>query len=825
MMKRLWLLLALLCATTAYAQVSVTGSSVRGAGTVLASGHFCVGATCFAVTNGVIAAGSSISAGTYTVSITNGSGVVYLTAPNISVSFALDWDTYTISTPFSGIGVPYLACTVSDTYQQTDTGTNWVCATLLGRSVWTVNNHSIPNSLHPGVYAGNGAPTFTCTSPCVYVQNDATSSSANFWDTQAYPGTPTTNWVQQKGAPGSNGPDVDISTYAGADACTKLSFADSTVSGPATFAIYQNMTCSTVSPLSAGHNLAVYANLAFSNGGYIVPTQDNRVDCYGDGLFTMNTPYTTPSVPDGTTPFFYSPYPASGSEIERFPVRNCTFQGYGALGAILDANGPTQDVTFDGNTTNYAWLYRQGGAPASNPTVRLKATKNKCIWPTNIGQGACILIYGAIQESSADLNYFSGYYGVEVYGQAADGTQAPSFPTMAEIQSSGISGLTFTGNVCASDTTACIWTSVADRITMTGNSADACNDVCFDVEGGAHHLFTGNHCNTVGNACVSSFFTSFQNSAIANQFDGCSGIHVFNSSQQPSYVQDWRFADNVFNCPSSASIWMYLDATQDTDVEGSKVLNGTQVFTTYQSNFRLVDNHLRWTIAAVNQAANGGSPQVGGSGLGLPNFNDTLGGYMIGNTVETSVTQTLPCLSAGTSNPNANLTTTIRQNTCLGTWGYGLVFANSGGNPSIANTLILRDNGFSAATNGYFQFNANSGSAAPIVQEFGNYDAVTGAAVQCENPMLFLLTFFMQAAPATTYTQTLSVVYPYSALRCTYAPASLPAPGTHTFSLTDGTTAVTAQGVVNPIAHGNESVTILYKPLSATICPTVNSIQ
>ncbi len=91
--------------------------------------------------------------------------------------------------------------------------------------------------------------------------------------------------------------------------------------------------------------------------------------------------------------------------------------------------------------------------------------------------------------------------------------------------------------------------------------------------------------------------------------------------------------------------------------------------------------------------------------------------------------------------------------------------------------------------------------------------------------MLFLLAMFLQAAaPSTTYTQTLAVVYPYSTLRCSYNASSLPLPGPHTFSFTDAGVAVTAQGLVNLIAHGGESVTVLYKPLGTT-CPTITAIQ
>ena len=41
------------------------------------------------------------------------------------------------------------------------------------------------------------------------------------------------------------------------------------------------------------------------------------------------------------------------------------------------------------------------------------------------------------------------------------------------------------------------------NVTVSGNSADICSDVCFDTEGGVRNLFTGNVAQACGNGCYS----------------------------------------------------------------------------------------------------------------------------------------------------------------------------------------------------------------------------------------------------------------------------------------------------------------------------------
>ncbi len=517
--------------------------------------------------------------------------------------------------------------------------------------------------------------------------------------------------------------EIIIATYPGATLEAQRQAAEAANPGTATFLITQPGTIgSSTVPLAPGHHLIVQG-VPVTINPYLIPTTDNSLDCIGDAQITMGVSYQTPTVPDGTTPFFYSP--ASGTELERFAVRNCTFQGYGSAGTVLDSDGPTRDVTLEGDTTNYAWLYRQNSAPASNPTLRLKIDGNKCIWPVNIGTGACVLSYGASQDFEMQRNYWSGYYGVEMYAAAADGTEAPSFPTPAQIQSSGLANGIISNNVCGPNITACQWTSVADRITMADNTADGCADVCFDVEGGAHHLFGINHCVHDVNGCVTSFFSSYANTADLTEVDDCSEMfHIFNASVSDVQVQDWTISNPVYNCPAGA-IAFYLEASQRTTIKNGKITNGTVALPTFESAFSYENNDILWTVPVPTAASNGPSPAYGGAGLVLPDFQDGLLSTVSGNTIRTTVAQSVPCISIGISNPNGGQVASVEGNKCVadagGSWSADLSLINSASNPSTLQTINVRNNGLSA---GSISTGGNL-----VVTKFGNYVIPTGAPV------------------------------------------------------------------------------------------------
>jgi hypothetical protein len=195
-MKRLLLCALLAFAPCLFAQTTtVTGSKVLdGSGGLLSSGQWCLGSSCFTVTAGAIAGGSTVpNPTTGTVTVTNGLGTTYLTIPSTNVfGTTFNWDLYivTANQQATGMGAPHMACLNGATYTQNN-GAVWACVNIFGLNQWSSQNVSLNASA--GIYSGNGIPVFTCSGTCLYVQLDAVSTVSNLWIWS----DAATSWIHQ----------------------------------------------------------------------------------------------------------------------------------------------------------------------------------------------------------------------------------------------------------------------------------------------------------------------------------------------------------------------------------------------------------------------------------------------------------------------------------------------------------------------------------------------------------------------------------------------------------------------------------------------------
>jgi hypothetical protein len=169
---------ALLCAVffasiCALAQTTVSGSKVLdNNGNLLATGQWCFNATCATVTTGAFS--ESVTAGTQTVTVTNGGATTYLTVPGVVISGStFSWDSYIVgaSASISGMGTPRLACQVGAQFTQTDSvpvNQLWGCQNNgAGQAVWVKNpTPPFPTNVANVVASEYAAPigsTVTCT--------------------------------------------------------------------------------------------------------------------------------------------------------------------------------------------------------------------------------------------------------------------------------------------------------------------------------------------------------------------------------------------------------------------------------------------------------------------------------------------------------------------------------------------------------------------------------------------------------------------------------------------------------------------------------------
>lgn len=194
MRRALFLFLAVLIGSLAAEAQSVvaSGTGVQdGTGNLNNGGQWCFGATCLSVSSGAFS--GSVTAGTQTVTIKNASSVTVFSLPNVVIPSGqpFNWNLYFVpaNATVTATGGPYLPCFVGATWLA---GSTFYCQSFAGQMAWG----STPTPVASGLISGFGAPTFSCTAPCSYIQINASPVTNAHWDLLAAPGTTSSNWVQ-----------------------------------------------------------------------------------------------------------------------------------------------------------------------------------------------------------------------------------------------------------------------------------------------------------------------------------------------------------------------------------------------------------------------------------------------------------------------------------------------------------------------------------------------------------------------------------------------------------------------------------------------------
>jgi hypothetical protein len=184
---------------------TVSGTNVRDSNNVLlVSGQWCFGGTCLTVTGGSFS--GSVTSGTNTVTVVNGSSTTILTITGAVISGSTyAWNGYTLpsGTTYTGDGMPYIACSLGAQYTQLDSSPAdvvWNCNAQGGQTVWV---RGIPaTAVGPGVVAVAGAPTgIVGIVPTIWIRTDAPQQ----WNLYGAAGASSTNWVLS-GTGGGSGP-------------------------------------------------------------------------------------------------------------------------------------------------------------------------------------------------------------------------------------------------------------------------------------------------------------------------------------------------------------------------------------------------------------------------------------------------------------------------------------------------------------------------------------------------------------------------------------------------------------------------------------------
>ena len=192
MRRAIFFSILILMASTLSAQVTARGTNVEDVtGVPLASGQWCFGSTCLTVTAGAFS--GSVTAGTQTVTVKNGSAATILSVAGVVIAASpYNWDFYTVAygVTYTGNGQPYLPCSLSAQYTQLDVTPNpiWFCVAQAGMLVWQKQGPQTPAG--PGVISGLGVPTLPAVVPTIFVRTDVPSQ----YSLQGTTGSVSSTW-------------------------------------------------------------------------------------------------------------------------------------------------------------------------------------------------------------------------------------------------------------------------------------------------------------------------------------------------------------------------------------------------------------------------------------------------------------------------------------------------------------------------------------------------------------------------------------------------------------------------------------------------------
>jgi hypothetical protein len=195
--------------TLAGQTVGFTATRVPDAtGAVLTAGSLCfpTATACKAVTFGAIPGSSTVATGVGGLFVKDNAGnVIWKTgASDVSISAAFNFDNYVIPTgnTVTILGIPRGACALGASELRTDLTPNvtYTCGFIGGQNVFVGVGSGSVTGAPSGIYAGSGAPTFSCTSPCLYSRTDTPGS---FYTLSVASGVTSATWTAVTGSGGS----------------------------------------------------------------------------------------------------------------------------------------------------------------------------------------------------------------------------------------------------------------------------------------------------------------------------------------------------------------------------------------------------------------------------------------------------------------------------------------------------------------------------------------------------------------------------------------------------------------------------------------------
>lgn len=465
------------------------------------------------------------------------------------------------------------------------------------------------------------------------------------------------------------GTTLAAESFPGADLGARLLAADAALgSQPGTLTVSAAGALSTPVTLHAGHNLVLRAPVTWS--APVTLLSANTIMCEGAGATVQ-----------AAMPAFHFPAPGGAlllaKGVSGITVRGCTirsdqtsmlFAGSGVSGLLMEGN------TLLGLSLAVVWDAPSTGLTFTGNTVTFPVQRHSDI--------AAISLYSARQVTATGNHFTRSLHGIQWWGgdSGAPGANLDQVTTTGQMR--------FTGNVCA-EVGSCIWGSMGYGISIIGNSAVGCGDVCFDTEGGRDTEISGNTASGCANGCGAIFFFTRNTVMRNNHFTGPTGgglIFVKNASQDPLRHQGLVVDGNTLDCGSAVCRAVYAEAVSAFHFENNQVVNGTFLPVNYMRAVTISGNRMRFTVPLPGGAPAVAAPAViGGTTL-----------LVTGNTIDSEVAQApgTVCLVGGWSDYNSTDIHIIAANRCGGTHPFpvGVLTTTDGKNPGPRAFWVLAGN-------------------------------------------------------------------------------------------------------------------------------------
>ncbi len=429
--------------------------------------------------------------------------------------------------------------------------------------------------------------------------------------------------------------------------------------------------------LGRGHNLELRAPITWA--ATVRLAGDNSVHCAAGASVTAQMPEFAFGQQPGALLLAQG---VSGVRVEGCHVNSATQ-------SVLLAGYPIFDLTMQGNVLSGLTLAGVNSPDTNTPSQRLSFSGNSVTMPGGKSNNAGVLLFYAKGVTASGNNFTGLVHGIQWWG----GDSGAAGASLAQVTRAG--EMIFAGNTCKTVAGSCLWGSMAYDITMRGNTADGCGDVCFDTEGGLRTQIVGNTATNCQNGCGAIFFFTDQTVISGNHFraDAPGGglILIKNVSQNPMTHRHLTIEGNELTCLTHTCRAMYQEAASEITFRNNQIADGTWLPLGYARAVLIEGNHLSFTRPISGPGAAIGAPAViGGTALEI-----------VSNVIDSAVQQPpdVACIAAAWGDFNAVDPGLIAGNRCgPGQFAVGLRVTSEGKNAGLMGVWVVGGNRFGAGS-------------------------------------------------------------------------------------------------------------------------------